>query len=132
MKLVVMTDIWLYAESATMRGQEIRCIKIETKMKINVKDLKVGDVFKKDGSELVFKVMEISETPLFTFGFAKIYPIICDAFNPVVNKTAGYLKLEDNVTEVDLLYRNSEIKYVTIKESFESIINERTDKEDES
>lgn len=101
-------------------------------MKINVKDLKVGDVFKKDGSELVFKVMEISETPLFTVDFGKKYPIICDAFSPAVNKTAGYLMLDDSITEVDLLYRNSEKKYVTIKESFESIINEQTDNEDES
>lgn len=115
-----------------MREPEIKCIERKKKMKVNVKDLKVGDVFKKDGSGLVFKVMEISETPLFTVDFGKIYPIICDAFNPAVNKTAGYLKLEDSVTEVDLLYRNSEIEYVTIKESFESIINKQTDNEDES
>lgn len=84
-------------------------------MKINVKDLKVGDVFKHEKSDYVFCVAEISKTPLYTLEFTKVYPIICDCFSPVTNKTLGYLKLDDETKEVDLLYRKNETKYVPIE-----------------
>ena len=92
-------------------------------MKINVKELKVGDVFTySDDTQMenmlmvlqnskVFKVMEISEMPLYTMNFEKVYPIMCDCFSPEKGKTFGYMKLADAVEEVELLYRENEAPY---------------------
>ena len=89
-------------------------------MKINVKELKVGDVFMKSDDKKVFKVMEISEFPVFTLNFEKVYPIMCDCFSPEHGKTLGYMKLSDDVEEVELIYRENEAPY----KSWTSVIPE--------
>jgi len=96
-------------------------------MKINVKDLKVGDVFMIPDDKKVFKVVEISEIPMYTLGFEKVYPIMCDCFSPEYGKTFGYMKLSDEVEEVELLYRENEEKY----KSWTSVVF-KEDEEDES
>lgn len=81
-------------------------------MKINVKELKVGDVFIQAGVKKVCKVVEVSEVPVFTFpNFEKVYPIMCDCFSPEHGKTCGYRKLSDDVEEVELIYRENETPY---------------------
>ena len=80
-------------------------------MKINVKELKAGDVFMVTDDKKTFKVMEISEIPLYTMNFEKIYPVMCDCFSPEYGKTCGYMKLSDDIEEVELIYRENENKY---------------------
>lgn len=80
-------------------------------MKINVKELKNGDVFMTQDTSKTFKVMEDSETPLYTLDFKKIYPIMCDCFSKEHGKTLGYMKLSDEIEEVELIYRDNENKY---------------------
>lgn len=96
-------------------------------MKINVKDLKVGDVFMIPDDKKVFKVVEISEIPVYTLEFEEVYPIMCDCFSPEHGKTFGYTKLPDEVEEVELLYRENEERY----ESWTSVVF-KGDEEDES
>lgn len=96
-------------------------------MKVNVKDLKVGDVFMTQDTSKTFKVVEISETPLYTLDFKKIYPIMCDCFSKEHGKTLGYMKLSDETEEVELIYRNNENKY----ESWTSAVF-KGEEEDES
>lgn len=96
-------------------------------MKINVKDLKVCDVFMIPNDKKVFKVVEISEIPMYALGFEKVYPIMCDCFSPEYGKTFGYMKLSDEVEEVELLYRENEEKY----KSWTSVVF-KEDEEDES
>lgn len=80
-------------------------------MKIKVKELKTGDVFMIADDKKTFKVMEVSEFPVFTLNFEKVYPIMCDCFSLEHGKTLGYMKLSDDVEEVELLYRENENKY---------------------
>lgn len=96
-------------------------------MKINVKDLKVGDVFMIPDDKKVFKVMEVSETPVYALDFKKIYPIFCDCFSKEHGKTLGYMKLSDEIEEVELIYRDNENKY----ESWTSAVF-KGEEEDES
>ena len=78
---------------------------------ISVKDLKNGDVFMTQDTSKTFKVMEVSETPIYTLDFKKIYPILCDCFSKEHGKTLGYMKLSDEIEEVELIYRDNENKY---------------------
>ena len=80
-------------------------------MMISVKDLKNGDVFMTQDTSKTFKVMEVSETPIYTLDFKKIYPILCDCFSKEHGKTLGYMKLSDEIEEVELFYRENEEKY---------------------
>ena len=80
-------------------------------MMISVKDLKNGDVFMTQDTSKTFKVMEVSETPIYTLDFKKIYPILCDCFSKEHGKTLGYMKLSDEIEEVELIYRDNENKY---------------------
>lgn len=97
-------------------------------MKINVKELKNGDVFKIQGDNKTYKVMEVSEIPLYTAFGEVVYPIMCDCFSPEHGKTCGYMKISDGVKEVELLYRDNENKY----ESLTSAIFKDGEKEDEN
>ena len=95
-------------------------------MKIKVNELKKGDVFKKTDDSKVFKVIEISEIPIYNFVKAEyaedgksvnmeaatVYPIMCDCFSPEHGKNLGYMKLSDGIEEVELLYREKEYEYV--------------------
>ena len=58
-------------------------------MKISVKDLKVGDFF---------KIGDLVE----------VYPVMCGCFDDANGKWVGYRKVTDDITEVDLIYRESD------------------------
>lgn len=80
-------------------------------MRTRVKELKVGDIFKVDNDNKTFKVVEVSTTPLYTPDFEMIYPIICDSFSPEYGKTCGFRKVPEEIEEVELIYRESVVKY---------------------
>jgi hypothetical protein len=125
LRLAVMTSTSHSAVSATTRELEIKCIKNGIKMKINVKELKVGDVFMTQDTNKTFKVAEDSETPVYTLNFEKIYPIFCSCFSAEHGKNLGYMKLSDEITEVELIYRDNDTKY----ESWTSAVFKREEED---
>ena len=78
-------------------------------MKISVKDLKVGDIFKTGAYHYTFKVTEVFTSPVLRFpDLAEVYPVMCGCFDDANGKWVGYRKLTDDITEVDLIYREGD------------------------
>ena len=78
-------------------------------MKISVKDLKVGDIFQT--YHYTFKVTEVFTAPVLRFpDLVEVYPVMCGCFDDTNGKWIGYRKLTDDITEVDLIYREEDRK----------------------
>ena len=78
-------------------------------MTISVKDLKVGDIFKTGAYHYTFKVTEVFTTPVLRFpDLVEVDPVVCGCCDDSAGKWVGYRKLTEDITTVDLIYRESD------------------------